>query len=276
MRGMTRKSIIASYCVFAMIAVLLITFQGGCQTTSTTPTATSTPTETAGTPAATDTVTITSSGTPAPTPEVSATPEKKSEVQPYSLSKGRRDPFVPFGGAAPSSGGGATTKTPEPIVKVTKAPDGTAPSVAPPVSTGGQDSGMPAEVPVQVTGTYASGGKNYAILTSASGGPSFVVSTGDKVGEYKVKSISGTRVVLNWSGKDYVLKMKTFGPHSGAGSKASVTEEPNSPKTLQAPAKPAAPPGGGQTQTMPPAGEKPKPEAPPGGGTEKPKGTEAQ
>jgi len=272
MRGLTGKSI-TSYLVFAMIIAYLVTFQGGCQSSSTTTTPPSTPAETAGTPAATDTVTITSSGTPAPTPEASATPNKKStEVQPYSLSKGRRDPFVPFGGAVPASGGGAQTQAP--VVTAPKGPTGTIPSVAPPVSTGGgQESGMPESVPVQVTGTYASGGKNYAILTSASGGPSFVVSTGDKVGEYKVKSISATRVVLSWSGRDYVLKMKTFGPHSGAGSKASVTEEHNKSTTLPAPEKPAAPPGGGQA--APPAGEKPKPEAPPGGGAEKPRGTEA-
>jgi hypothetical protein len=278
MRGMKKTSIIAAYFVMMAVVTLLAVFQGGCQS-STPPatTASATPSETAGTPAATDTVTIKESGTPAPTPEASAAPDKKPDVQVYSLSKGRRDPFVPFGGAAPTADNPVPTTTKNPEPQQSKGPEtGTKPPIGVPAPT--ETAAAPVEIPVNVTGTYVSGGKNFAILTSQSGGPSFVVSTGDKVGEYKVKSISATRVILTWSGKDYIVKMKTFGPHSTKGpeTKASLTEEQGKPKTLQAPAKPAAPQGGGQPQTAPPAGEKAKPEAPPGAGTEKPKGTEVK
>jgi hypothetical protein len=239
----------------AMVTAMVLFF-GGCQspsttsTTSTTPAATTaaaSPSQTAGTPAATDTVTITPT-TPSPTPEATKTPSKP-DVQPYTLSKGRRDPFVPFGG-----GGEVGKPVVAPTTAATPTPGATKP-IAAPVSPGVGPGAGPdiTSIPVQVTGTFVSGGKNFAILTSEGGAvgkggsPSFVVSTGDKVGEYKVKSISQNSVVLIWSGKEYTLKIKTFGPNSNPTkqSQTSKGEEPKD-KSLPAPEKPKTAPGGGE------------------------------
>jgi hypothetical protein len=237
-----------------MVAVMAIFFSG-CQsstTTSTTTTATTaaSPSQTAGTPAATDTVTITPT-TPSPTPEATKA-VSKPDAQPYTLSKGRRDPFVPFGGAVGSGDAGkpivvptAGSPTPgeagKPIAAPTKPGIGV-PGTAPEITN----------IPVQVTGTFVSGGRNFAILTSEGGAPgkggapSFVVSTGDNVGEYKVKSISHNSVVLIWSGKEYTLKIKTFGPNSNPVKQSTTKADEPTNKSLPAPEKQKTAPGGGE------------------------------
>jgi len=217
------------------------------------------PSETASTgPGATETVTITPE-TPTPTPEVSSTPTKQTELAPYSLSKGRRDPFVPFGTeSAPPTKPTPTSTNEKPT------PGGTTP-IAPPVAGGGPQA-SPSSVPVQVTGTFVSGGKNWAIITSsAGGGPSFMVSTGDKVGEYVVKSVDPSKVVLMWSGKEYVIKMQSFGPNSTPKGTGTTGETPKE-KSLPAPEKPKGSQGQ-QPQMMPPPGGAPSGGGASGGGT---------
>lgn len=220
-RNKTAWTIYTVFGVMIMISLVAL-FHCGCQSSK--PPATDSG-QSGNQSNAVNTVTITQN-TPAPTPEVASTPSKPADIAPYSLTKGRRDPFVPFGGAI----GGPTVPT------VQTPPPGGGPDKPPP---GGTDTGpkepVVTEVPVQVTGTFISGGKVMAIITSASGGPSFIVGNGDKVGEYQVKSINSSRVVLVWSGREYVIKIKEFGPNSsGKGSGSVVGEKPDN-KTLPAP-----------------------------------------
>lgn len=239
--------------LFTLLAMTAI-FPTGCSQTPTPAQSTA--------PVATDTVTITPT-TPSPTPEATtadtATPGKASDIAPYSLSKGRRDPFVPFGGAMPDN------TTPQPAPTKTQQPKSGQPMPQP---GGEQKAAPPANVPVVVTGTFISGGKNFAIVQGETGGPSFMVSTGDKVGEYYVKSVTAQKVVLTWSGRDYDVKMKTMdSPIKGGGaSTAPGKGGEQKQKSLPAPAQPQAPggnqggaPGGGTPQQMAP---------PPGGGNQ--------
>jgi translation initiation factor IF-2 len=204
---------------------------------------------------------------PSPTPTQEApsasptTPVKSggNEVAPYSLSKGRRDPFVPFGGAMPE---GNVTPQPE-QTKAAETPKPAQPGQPPQQGGAPQKAAPPASVPVVVTGTFISGGKNFAIVQGEGGGPSFMVTTGDKVGEYYVKSVTVQRVVLTWSGRDYIVKMKAMeGPSKGGGSAAPTKGGESQQKSLPAPAQPQGPgnqggaPGGGAPQQMgpPPSG----------------------
>lgn len=238
--------------VTIVLVAALIIVASGCQQAPA-----PTPSETASTgPGATETVTITPE-TPTPTPEVSQTPTKQTELAPYQLSKGRRDPFVPFGTeSAPPSKPIPTSTTSKPTTP------GTTTAISAPVSA----PQGPQSVPVQVTGTFVSGGKNWAILTSsAGGGPSFMVSSGDKVGEYVVKSVDPSKVVLVWSGKEYVIKMQSFGPNSTPKASGTTGETPKE-KSLPAPEKPKGTQGQ-QPQMMPPPGGAPSGGGASGGGT---------
>jgi len=231
--------------LFTFLAVAAI-FPIGCSQPSPSPTA----------PTATDTVTITQP-TPSPTQEETpaatpATPGKTGELTPYSLTKGRRDPFVPFGGVMPESQTQAApvkTETPKPAQQGAPKQPVQQKAAAPVVET----------VPVVVTGTFISGGKNFAIVQGEGGGPSFMVTTGDKVGEYYVKSVTAQRVVLTWSGKDYLVKMKAMdSPFKGGGSAPQTKGGEQQKQSLSPPqTQTQGGPGGGQPQQMGP---------PPGGG----------
>ncbi len=238
-----------------MIATLVV-FCGCQQAPAPSP---SEPAETQTGPGATESITITPE-TATPTPEVSSTPSKPADLAPYTLSKGRRDPFVPFGS------GPAEEVAPTPVKPVAEQTPGAQPTMDMPRPVGAPSKGV-SNVPVQVTGTFVSGGKNWAIITSSGGGgPSFMVSAGDRVGEYLVKSIDSSKVVLVWSNKEYVIKIQTFGPQGAPKGTVTQGEEPKE-KTLPAPEKPKSPQG--QPQMMPPPGGPPSSPggSAPGGGT---------
>ncbi len=248
--------VIAFGILFTFLAMAAMFPMGCSQTPSPAPSQTQ--------PVATDTVTITPTK-PSPTPEATtatpAGPGKSSDIAPYSLSKGRRDPFVPFGGAMPDN----TTPQPAPTQKVQPKP---VQSGQPMPQAGEQKAAPPASVPVVVTGTFISGGKNFAIVQGETGGPSFMVTTGDKVGEYNVKSVTAQRVVLTWSGKDYVVKMRTMdNPMKGGGGAAPAKGGESQQKSLPAPSQPQAP---GGTQGGAPGGGAPPQQMgpPPGGGNQ--------
>jgi hypothetical protein len=242
-----------SFTITMLVVVALMIFPCGCQKA---PVSEPSPTETAGTPGATDTVTITPD-TPTPTPEVSETPAagKTADLKPYSLSKGRRDPFVPFG----------ATSGPQTVPEIKPETPGSTDLPQPDMVPGPQPDSEVTDVPVQVTGTFVSGGKDWAIIRSASGGgPSFMVSVGDKVGEYLVKSIDSSKVVLVWSGKEYIIKMQQFGPYSSP-AKGSTTGDVPEEKSLPAPVRKKVP--GGQPQMMPPPQDDASGSGGTGGGT---------
>ena len=132
--------------------------------------------------------------------------------RPYSFDRGKRDPFVPFGGNA----------APESTIKSGKKASGQA--AAPKVTVDGREvRETVSELPVKVTATMISGSNAYAILAAAEGSSSsFMVKPGDKVGAYTVQSIYTDRVVLLWEGKAYTVPVKAAAPSSKAGSQSSI------------------------------------------------------
>ncbi len=151
-----------------------------------------------------------------------------SASTPYTLDRGRRDPFVPFGGnvAPPSTvrdkkGGSVPVAKPTSETKTN-------------VTVGGSTvKEVVSELPVKVTGTMVSSGTSYAILTAASGsGSSFMVKPGDKVGEYTVQSVYPDRVVLLWGGKAYNVPVKaaaSSAPKAGIKSGGKTTGQESLP-----------------------------------------------
>lgn len=149
---------------------------------------------------------------------------------PYKMPKGHRDPFVPFGGnRAPAS----TMKDKDQLAAkaaASKSEDSEDGESKADITVSSDDKKSSkdeketiTEIPVRATGTMTVGGTKYAILTSTeSGGTSVTVSTGERVGEYFVDSISGDSVVLIWKGKSFKLPIKADIPTSSksSGSKA--------------------------------------------------------
>jgi len=136
--------------------------------------------------------------------------------KPYKLDKGKRDPFVPFGGnAAPDS----TLKQSKNNVKPTSEPVRTADGKVI------KEKEVVSELPVRVTATMISGSSSYAILTAADGkSSSFMVKPGDKVGEYTVQSIYSDKVILVWGGKPYTVPVKGVEPAGKSSSKNTKTD----------------------------------------------------
>lgn len=135
---------------------------------------------------------------------------------PYSFTNGRRDPFVPFGGNVAPKPLPAETKL---LPADNKDAEGEDISVGKDAKTGQEITTLP----VIVTGTVVSGARNFAIL--APGGEkqdnknsvSFMVTAGDKVGEYTVRSVYPDRVVLVWKGKPFVIPVQQYTPKSKDG-----------------------------------------------------------
>lgn len=144
---------------------------------------------------------------------------QSSDAAPYTFTGGRRDPFVPFGGSIAPKPLPAEAK----LVTDKDAADESV-SVGKDAKTGEEITTLP----VKVTGTVISGARNFAILAPAGekgGGEkhsvSFMVTSGDKVGEYTVQSVTADKVVLVWKGKPFTIPVEKYSPVSKDG-KASV------------------------------------------------------
>ena len=191
-------------------------------------------------------------------PEASPSPTETEEAMPV-ISKeftrrSRKDPFMPVVGKK----GMETAAQPTPVA--TAEPD--SPGLPPPPGDTKEpdetvDMGIETpkpkkpkivevpseEVGVEVRGILKTGGSYRAILTS-NGGASYVVTTGQKVGEWKVSSISGDSVVLTAKGYKAKLPLQTEDLSTGEG--ASVKKSTEGPKL------PAAPTGTGGEDLPPP------------------------
>lgn len=130
---------------------------------------------------------------------------------PYRLGNGKRDPFVPFGGnLAPATTVKTVLDTPATLPGEKKAVTASSTKTTTQTKTAplAPTQAVVTELPVKVTGTMISAGDAVAILTSESGGPSYTVRAGDRVGEYTVRSVNSREVVLVWKGKSYVVPIK--------------------------------------------------------------------
>jgi hypothetical protein len=179
---------------------------------------------------------------------------KSTDSAPYKFKQGQRDPFVPFGGnVAP---------TPLPSTFLSNSPEDAKKLVEKAKEVEEKDEvevEQPIVLPVMVTGVLIGGDHSFAILAPAevnkdtgmvvnvSGTPggdrkigggakasdSFLVSVGDKIGEYTVQSITNDKVVLIWQGKPYSIPVQKYTGKSKDG-KVVVGEAPEQP-TLPVP-----------------------------------------
>lgn len=157
----------------------------------------------------------------------SPSPVYSGSEAPYTLSNGRRDPFVPFGGnAAPEpivEGEGIVAPQASALPKEGKTSDGKELKTLAELNT----------LPVVVTGTIVSGKANFAILAPEGGdkksNASFVVTSGDTVGEYTVDRVYPDRVVLLWKGKAFTIPVKQYTGKSKDGKAAVAGDAPVTP-----------------------------------------------
>jgi len=145
---------------------------------------------------------------------------------PYKFKQGQRDPFVPFGGnvaptpLAPNSLSNLPNAKDNKIIEKKK------------VDEEEKVVEEPIVLPVMVTGVLLGGNHSFAILAPAgdkdagkASSDSFLVSVGDKVGEYTVQSITNDKVVLIWQGKPYSIPVQKYTGKSKDG-KVVVGEAP--------------------------------------------------
>lgn len=175
------------------------------------------------------------------------------DTTPYRMSKGQRDPFVPFGGmAAPAS---TLTQRDQAAAKAAAAKesadndakneDGTAKTEITVVGDNKQPTKKEVvTIPIKVTGTMTVGGTRYALLTpdvASSGNSSSATVTaraGERVGEYLVDYIGNDSVVLIWKGKAYTLPISKDLPaasKSSPSSSSSSAPSAGDSNTLPAP-----------------------------------------
>lgn len=146
---------------------------------------------------------------------------------PYKLVKGKRDPFVPFGGnLAPATTIKTVFKT-ETVVSKDGKKETVTKVATQPSATQNENKKEVKTLPIKATGTMISAGSSYAILTAETGGASYMVKPGDKVGEYTVRSISAREVVLIWKGKAYSIPVKEEIVPSKAAQKAPAAGLPS-------------------------------------------------
>ena len=154
---------------------------------------------------------------------------RATDSAPYKFKQGQRDPFVPFGGnvaptpLAPNSLSNLPNAKDNKLIEKKK------------VDEEKDVVEEPIVLPVMVTGVLLGGNHSFAILAPAGesksgeqGKPSsdsFLVSVGDKVGEYTVQSITNDKVVLIWQGKPYSIPVQKYTGKSKDG-KVVVGEAP--------------------------------------------------
>lgn len=190
-------------------------------------------------PAETPTQEATIEATSEPTPTPTETEEAMPAIEATFTRRSTKDPFMPVVGkkgeetlavapeqpedAPPPPGG----ETPD----VTKKPAGTGEVViVTPKSKKVKIVEVPQEeVGVDVRGILKTGGGYRAILAS-DGGTSYVVQTGQKVGEWTVSSIDSQNVVLTAKGFKAKLHLQTEVLSPGEGSKKiNAVEGPKVP-----------------------------------------------
>jgi hypothetical protein len=153
---------------------------------------------------------------------------RTTDSAPYKFKQGQRDPFVPFGGnVAP------TPLAPNSLSNLPNAKDNKV--IEKPKLEEKVVVEEPIVLPVMVTGVLLGGDHSFAILAPAGetksneqGKPSsdsFLVSVGDKIGEYTVQSITNDKVVLIWQGKPYSIPVQKYTGKSKDG-KVVVGEAP--------------------------------------------------
>ncbi len=137
--------------------------------------------------------------------------------------KSQRDPFIPVVEAPQKN-------VPKPaVVEVEKPPIDEGPIM--PTRTGPVEIDG-ATVGVQVSGIMAVGGGYQAILTGA-GGRSYMVSTGQKLGDYTVSQITRDTVVLTTS--DYIARLRLKEDIGSPGTGAKPGQPDDSGPTAPAP-----------------------------------------
>lgn len=219
------------------------------------------------------------------TPEASPSPEMTEDddqpiVSSVFVRRSRKDPFSPVVGrpipgqpdllppetavvdtpetpAGPPAGTPVAPTTGGPVAVKTGAPvpvRPSAPKASPqPVMIDGAQAG------ISVSGIVKAGASYRAILSS-SGGASYVVTRGQKVGEWTVASIDPRTVIL--TGKGYKAKISLSEDMEGPGLKGKKGKGVTPPKTVEGP---KIPDGGSGAVTTAPAksGEVPPPPPPP-------------
>jgi Tfp pilus assembly protein PilP len=178
--------------------------------------------------------------------EQTTQPAPPGDSAPYTFTRGKRDPFVPFGGnVAPAS----TDKKSANVSKQVAQPK---PGDKKATAANATQKQEVTSLPVKVTGTMMSSGTSYAILTAEGGGASFMVKPGDTIGEYTVKSVNANEVVLLWQGRPYTLTVQTSLSAPGGRTKSPAGVPPGK-ATLPAPVvkedKSPAPPAATPTPT---------------------------
>jgi len=120
-----------------------------------------------------------------------------------------------------------------------------------------------AEIPVQVTGIFQSGGRYMAILSPAGAqqtggkGPNYIVGVGETVGAYKVTAITPKTVTLMWNNQSFTISLQEFTPYGrsgggktgpGGGMMQGGQGQQGGPGVLPPPPQPQGPGGGGAMQ----------------------------
>ena len=129
-----------------------------------------------------------------------AAKEAPANIQKKAVSN--RDPFVNYS----ASGGGVVTKTEGTTSKdaLAKKDKKAGPNKAPKAEKPKEVEIPPPAVTVQ--GIVVSGSGNRAILTSPN--QTYIVRSGDKLGDYKVDSVQPKMVVFRYKDKTFKLKME--------------------------------------------------------------------
>ncbi|MCE1248069.1 MAG: hypothetical protein LWY06_15620 [Firmicutes bacterium] len=176
-----------------------------------------------------------------PSPSATVAEEDSGPIIPTTFKpKSKKDPFVPVVPGAQDAA--AQQQTPTPVVEDTKTPEdgkkGTVKQVHQPKPQVKKGPTLievkEGDVGVTISGIMQVGGGYKAILNGA-GGSSYIVATGEPVGDYTVSSITARSVVLVYKkgGVTYKatlkLKANTGSPGKGGGTAPKTDSGPKAP-----------------------------------------------
>jgi len=196
---------------------------------------------------------------PSPTPTAEA-PEPEAVISANFTPKSTKDPFVPVvrrqgeETAAPPPVTPDTTGEPGPPSATAEGPSGEGADIGPTAeeTPRGPQIITEKEAGVSVTGIMRIGGRYSAILSSEK--RSYIVKSGQKLGDWVVSGISAKSVTLSGKGYKAILKlpdeMKALKGKSGTG--VTGTAPGQEPEEDKGPKLPSGSPEGGGGEVAPP------------------------